>query len=187
MSWCANRFSREWALIILLCGAFRAWRVQDRLHTFIHITTINFQVSYSVCINYCALTCDCFELLEEKMNDAVNLTSRSFLTISVPYWQPASPLTWFMTWVQPGIALFGVVLNAIVVLIIGLVPGRRLAEVTRASRVYYVVISSAELVSLVVGYLCRQSIPIASLLVCNTESIKRWLSKCSRIYNFALK
>ena len=86
---------------------------------------------------------------------------------TVPYWQPESALTWFMTWVQPWIALFGVADNALVVLIIGVLPGKQLASATRMSRIYYVVISAAELLSLFVGYLCRQNIPVASLLVFN--------------------
>ena len=86
---------------------------------------------------------------------------------TVPYWQPESALTWYMTWVQPWIALLGVADNALVVLIIGLLPGKQLASATRLSRIYYVVISAAEFLSLSVGYLCRQSIPVASLLVFN--------------------
>ena len=29
--------------------------------------------------------------------------------VTLPYWQPATALTWFMTWIQPWIALVGIV------------------------------------------------------------------------------
>ena len=94
----------------------------------------------------------------------VNSTALQQL-VTVPYWQPASPLTWYMTWIQPLISLLGVVDNAIVVLVIGVLPGKRLASVTRTSRIYYVVISTANVFLFIVGGVIRQNIPVLSLLV----------------------
>lgn len=91
---------------------------------------------------------------------------------TLPYWQPENALTWFLTWVQPWITMFGIVDNAIVLLIFGVVPGKRLVSATRSSRTYYVVISAAELVVLVVGNLLRQSIPALSLLVFSFKTIQ---------------
>ena len=97
----------------------------------------------------------------------MSLTNVTFIQqiVTLPYWQPESALTWFMTWIQPWIALIGIVDNALVVLIIGMVPGKQLIVATLTCRLYYVVISAAEFLMIVVGTLVRQSIPIASLLV----------------------
>lgn len=104
------------------------------------------------------------QIAETKRMSLQNSTALKQL-VTVPYWQPASALTWFMTWIQPCIALLGVVDNAVVVLIIGILPGKKLAAVTRTSRIYYVVISTSELGVLVIGYLIRQNIPVLSFLV----------------------
>lgn len=92
-------------------------------------------------------------------------------------------------WVQPWIALLGVIDNGLVVLIMGLMAGKQLAATIRTSRIYYVVISAAEIGVMVVGTVFRNSIPTFSLLVSLlavtnqiTVSIRRFCTGYQTIY-----